>query len=166
MLTLICRWYMGICRSGRYLPIQSTYQNIVGTLIHLKTGLGKQIMLCISRPKNCRYNRPLQAAERLISAKTESSQWRARAEPPGTDYPFLRPDHIYGKKKNSAKGEGLYYSGIWQELVVHESEGLLDWVNSILIWLRYTCLGGEKQDEFYICWENTTRKRRKGFLSN
>lgn len=50
-----------------------------------------------------------------------------------TDYPFLRPDHIYGKKKNSAKGEGLYYSGIWQELVVHESEGLLDWVNSILI---------------------------------
>ena len=48
------------------------------------------------------------------------------------EYEFLKPEHVYGNKKNSAKGEGLYYSGIWQELVVFESEGLLDWVKGIL----------------------------------
>ena len=45
---------------------------------------------------------------------------------------FLMPSHTYGNKKNSAKGEGLYYCGIWQELVVYESKGLVDWVKSIL----------------------------------
>ena len=47
-------------------------------------------------------------------------------------YPFLTPEHVYGNKKNSAKGEGLYYAGIWQELVINESEGLIDWVCDIL----------------------------------
>ena len=45
---------------------------------------------------------------------------------------FLKPEHVYGKKKNSAKDDGLYYSGIWQELVVYESEGLMDWVKKVL----------------------------------
>lgn len=49
------------------------------------------------------------------------------------EYDFLMPEHIYGNKKNSAKSGGLYYSGIWQELVVYESEELLDWVKKILI---------------------------------
>ena len=49
------------------------------------------------------------------------------------EYDFLMPEHIYGNKKNSAKSGGLYYSGIWQELVVYESEGLLDWVKKILV---------------------------------
>lgn len=48
------------------------------------------------------------------------------------EYPFLMPEHIYGNRKNSAKGEGLYYSGIWQELVVSESEGLLEWVKKVI----------------------------------
>ena len=48
------------------------------------------------------------------------------------EYEFLKPEHVYGNKKNSAKGEGLYYCGIWQELVVHESDGLLEWVKGIL----------------------------------
>ena len=48
------------------------------------------------------------------------------------DLPFLRPEHTYGKRKNSAKGEGLYYSGIWQELVVYESDGLIEWVKSVI----------------------------------
>ena len=47
-------------------------------------------------------------------------------------YEFLKPEHIYGKKKNSAKGAGLYYCGIWQELVVYESDGLLEWVRGII----------------------------------
>ena len=45
---------------------------------------------------------------------------------------FLYPEHVYGNKKNSAKGQGLYYCGIWQELVVFESEGLSEWVKSII----------------------------------
>ncbi len=47
-------------------------------------------------------------------------------------YPFLMPEHVYGNKKNSAKNGGLYYSGIWQELVVYESEGLLEWVKQVI----------------------------------
>ena len=45
---------------------------------------------------------------------------------------FLMPQHIYGDRKNSAKEDGLFYSGIWQELVVYESPGLIDWVTGIL----------------------------------
>ena len=48
------------------------------------------------------------------------------------EYPFLMPEHVAAKVKNSAKGDGLYYAGIWQELVVLESDGLIDWVKSIL----------------------------------
>ncbi|WP_028505098.1 hypothetical protein [Ruminococcus sp. FC2018] len=48
------------------------------------------------------------------------------------EYEFLKPEHIYGKKKNSAKGDGIYYNGIWQELVVYESDDLIEWVNRII----------------------------------
>ena len=48
------------------------------------------------------------------------------------EYSFLMPEHIYGNKKNSSKNGGLYYAGIWQELVVNESAELIDWVNSII----------------------------------
>ena len=47
-------------------------------------------------------------------------------------YPFLLPEHIYGKRKNRATGAGLYYCGIWQELVINESDGLVNWVKSII----------------------------------
>ena len=46
--------------------------------------------------------------------------------------PFLLPEHVYGNRKNSAKGDGIYYGGIWQELVIEESDGLLEWVESII----------------------------------
>lgn len=48
------------------------------------------------------------------------------------DYSFLMPEHVYGHKKNSAKDGGLYYAGQWQELIIYESDGLLDWVKRIL----------------------------------
>ena len=48
------------------------------------------------------------------------------------EYDFLMPQNTYGKRKNAAKERGLYYSGIWQELVVFETEGLMDWVKSII----------------------------------
>ena len=48
------------------------------------------------------------------------------------EYDFLLPEHIYGKKKNSSK-KGLYYAGIWQELVIkEESPELIDWVKQII----------------------------------
>lgn len=47
-------------------------------------------------------------------------------------YDFLMPEHIYGNRKNSAKSDGLYYAGQWQELVIYESEELIDWVKNIL----------------------------------
>lgn len=46
--------------------------------------------------------------------------------------PFLSPEHVYGNKKNSARNGGLYYCGIWQELVINESEGLTDWAMSVI----------------------------------
>lgn len=49
------------------------------------------------------------------------------------EYSFLMPEHVYGNKKNSAKDGGLYYSGIWQELVVYESDGLIDWVKHVIM---------------------------------
>lgn len=49
-----------------------------------------------------------------------------------TAKPFLMPEHVYGNRKNAVKGDGLYYAGIWQELVIEESEGLLAWAKSIL----------------------------------
>lgn len=48
------------------------------------------------------------------------------------EYEFLMPEHIADNRKNSAKGKGLYYCGIWQEMVVYESEGLMNWVRGIL----------------------------------
>ena len=48
------------------------------------------------------------------------------------NYSFLGPEHVYGHKKNSAKDGGLYYAGQWQELIVYESEGLMEWVKKII----------------------------------
>lgn len=44
------------------------------------------------------------------------------------------PDHIEGDRKNSAKNprKGLYYSGVWQELVLAESVECTNWARSII----------------------------------
>lgn len=43
------------------------------------------------------------------------------------------PKNIEGKRKNSAKNEeGIYYSGIWQELMLKENEISEDWAKKIL----------------------------------
>jgi hypothetical protein len=46
--------------------------------------------------------------------------------------PFLFPEYVHGNRKNSAKKDGLYYAGQWQELVFDGSEDLLKWVKTIL----------------------------------
>lgn len=47
---------------------------------------------------------------------------------------FLLPDKVYGDKKNSSSKprETIYYAGQWQELVINESPGLLEWVVDII----------------------------------
>ena len=43
-------------------------------------------------------------------------------------------DHIYGNRKNSAKDPetGIYYSGIWQELGLKESDACTEWAMDII----------------------------------
>lgn len=63
--------------------------------------------------------------DRVLTMKGEKrATWNAME--------FLMPDHVYGNKKNSARGNGIYYAGIWQELVIFESEGLMEWIKQIL----------------------------------
>ena len=49
-----------------------------------------------------------------------------------TALPFLQPENVFGNRKNSARNSGLYYGGIWQELVINESEGLIEWAMRLL----------------------------------
>jgi hypothetical protein len=42
------------------------------------------------------------------------------------------PTHILGNRKNSARGSGIYYAGIWQELGLVESPAATDWAKDIL----------------------------------
>lgn len=48
------------------------------------------------------------------------------------EFEFLMPEHLADNRKNSAKGKGLYYCGIWQEMVVYDSKDLVSWVKDIL----------------------------------
>lgn len=41
------------------------------------------------------------------------------------------PNAIIGSRKNSAKDNGIYYSGIWQELALCESEKTTEWMKSL-----------------------------------
>ncbi|MBZ9685273.1 hypothetical protein G9F72_002775 [Clostridium estertheticum] len=48
------------------------------------------------------------------------------------EHPFLMPNMVIGKRKNSAKEKGLYYQGQWQELVLKESEEAMKWALQII----------------------------------
>ena len=49
------------------------------------------------------------------------------------EYDFLLPDKILGEnRKNSAVGGGLYYAGIWQEIVFEGNEQIIDWAKQII----------------------------------
>jgi len=45
---------------------------------------------------------------------------------------FLMPDNIYDARKNSAKSEGVYYAGRWQELVLKQNKDAEIWAKSII----------------------------------
>ena len=64
-------------------------------------------------------------ADRVLTmAHKGRATWNAK--------PFLMPEHVYGNRKNAARGEGLYYAGIWQELILEQSDGLLDWTKGLI----------------------------------
>jgi hypothetical protein len=46
--------------------------------------------------------------------------------------PALMPTNIVTKRKNSANGRGIYYKGIWQEMVLKENEESEAWAMSML----------------------------------
>lgn len=54
--------------------------------------------------------------------------------PKGTwrEIPALMPANIVSNRKNSAVGGGIYYQGIWQEMVLKENEESEEWAKSVL----------------------------------
>lgn len=64
--------------------------------------------------------------KRILTMKNKStSTWKYKD--------FYMPNNIYGCKKNSAKDDGIFYKGIWQELVLNESEAANQWAKSIIL---------------------------------
>ena len=46
--------------------------------------------------------------------------------------PALMPDNIVPDRSNNASGQGIYYQGIWQELVLKENQTSSNWAMSVL----------------------------------
>lgn len=47
--------------------------------------------------------------------------------------PVYMPGAVVGERKNSAKGSGLYYSGIWQELALRETKAAERWARNVIL---------------------------------
>ncbi len=63
--------------------------------------------------------------DRVLTMKDQSKgNWIA--------YDFLMPENICGNRKNSSKCGGVYYQGIWQELVLKESKEAEKWAKNII----------------------------------
>ena len=61
---------------------------------------------------------------RVLTLADKTATWR--------EIPCLMPDAVEKNVKNDAKGSGLYYQGVWQELVLKKSPVADAWVNEIL----------------------------------
>ena len=48
------------------------------------------------------------------------------------EIPALMPSNLIKERKNSAKGKGIFYGGIWQELVLKENSTSEEWAKTIL----------------------------------
>lgn len=48
------------------------------------------------------------------------------------EIPALMPTNIVSERKNCASGQGIYYQGIWQELILKENEESENWAKNIL----------------------------------
>ena len=49
------------------------------------------------------------------------------------EIPALMPENIATNRKNSASGQGIYYKGIWQEMILKENSESEEWAKSILL---------------------------------
>ena len=49
------------------------------------------------------------------------------------EIPALMPTNIVSKRKNSANGKGIYYKGIWQEMVLKENDESEAWAKNIIM---------------------------------
>lgn len=63
------------------------------------------------------------AKQRILTLADKTATWR--------EIPCLMPDEVEKNIKNSAISEGLYYMGIWQEMVLKESKKADAWVREI-----------------------------------
>ena len=63
------------------------------------------------------------ADHRVLTLGGKTATWQ--------EIPCLMPDAVEKNVKNSAKGQGIYYQGIWQELVLKENASANAWANEI-----------------------------------
>lgn len=63
------------------------------------------------------------ADHRVLTLGDRTATWK--------EIPCLMPDAVNKNVKNSAKGPGIYYQGIWQELVLKESLTADAWVDEV-----------------------------------
>jgi len=61
--------------------------------------------------------------ERVLTLSNKTGTWR--------EIPALMPENVVGNRKNSAKGEGIYYAGQWQEIVLNENSISVEWAKSL-----------------------------------
>ena len=61
--------------------------------------------------------------KRVLTLDRKKATWH--------EIPALMPDNISGDRKNSAKGFGIYYQGVWQEIVLKENNISEEWAKSV-----------------------------------
>jgi len=65
---------------------------------------------------------------------SESRVLTLKNRPMGTwkEIPALLPSNLVSTRKNSANGSGVYYKGVWQEMVLRETDESEVWAKSVL----------------------------------
>lgn len=59
----------------------------------------------------------------VLTLSNKTATWK--------EIPAIMPDNISSERKNSAAGEGIFYKGIWQELVLKENSLSEKWAKSL-----------------------------------
>jgi len=91
------------CRNALYLP-------------------SKKLSICQSLPG---YGILSYREDRVLTIpKGNTATWK--------EHDFLMPQNIIGNRRNNAKGEGVYYQGQWQELVLRQNEETEKWAVNLI----------------------------------
>ena len=69
-----------------------------------------------------------------VLAFSENRVLTMEDRPMGTwkEIPALLPPNLVSTRKNSANGSGVYYKGVWQEMVLRENDESETWAKSVL----------------------------------